>query len=453
MTDLTTIAQLQARLDNGEATATSLLEERQSRITCSGRLSPFRVLEWGRAFEHAARLDSARAQGAPTGPLSGIPMAHKDMFDRAGSTTGFGAHRTAARPSKLTATALQRLDEAGAIDFGRLEMSEFAMGPTGINFHHGMPENPTVPGAIPGGSSSGSGVAVAAGLVPSALGSDTGGSIRLPAACNGVVGFKPTMGRVPLDGAMPLSWTQDTVGPLAASVDCARRVLSALTQGATRIEQRETGPLRIGFDRGAFTDAISPAMRACLATLRETLEGQGHELTSVDLAFFSDLEEAANVIAISEGAAVHADRLRSHSDSYGPEVRTRLTQSVAMSAQAYLRARQIRAAGIERTRAEVFSTSDLVILPTLPDVPPQASAFKQAEGAELSGMISRLTKLTRPASILGLPALSLPVLWTEEGPLSVQVVGPHGDEDLIADLAQTLETARVPDGADLTEPA
>jgi aspartyl-tRNA(Asn)/glutamyl-tRNA(Gln) amidotransferase subunit A len=437
--DRVTIAALRDRLDRGEVTATDLIAEREARLR--GRRGPalFQLLEWGRAYDAAHAWDAAKARGAPPGPLGGVPMAHKDMFDRAGVVTGFGAHRSAARTAKLTAPVLRRLDVAGAVDFGRLVMSEFAMGPTGINHHHGMPENPTVPGAIPGGSSSGSGVAVAAGLVPAALGSDTGGSIRLPAACNGVVGFKPGQGKTPMDGVMPLSWTQDCIGPLAASVACARLVMSLISGGAVNAHGTRRDGLRIGLDRGAFTGEVSAAVHAAMTEAAGALRHAGHSIVGVDLGFFADLDEPANVIAISEAATVHADRLRADPDSYGPEVRARLVQAAAIPAQAYLRARQIRARAAARLNETVFAAVDLLILPTLPATPPMADSFRDAQGAELSAMISRLTTLTRPASILGLPALSLPVAWTSTGPISAQIVGPPGAEDLVADLSEMLE--------------
>lgn len=450
---LITIAELQGRLDRGETTSVALLEDLQARIAARGTLSPFQRLEWERAYQQARAADLARRDGAPLGPLHGVPMAHKDMFDRKGSTVGCGGHPSARKTAQGTAAVLDRLDAAGAVDFGRLQMSEFAMGPTGQNHHHGMPENPAVPGGVPGGSSSGSGVAVGMGLVPAALGSDTGGSIRVPAACNGVVGFKPGLGVVPLTGAMPLSWTQDTVGPLAASVDCARRVLSVISGGRTRATAQDPGRLRIGFDRGSFVEGASERMRAAMAELRAALGGQGHETVSLDMGFFSDLTEPANVIAISEAATVHADRLRDTPETYGTQVRARLAQAAGIPAQAYLRARQIREIAMARTEAEIFGGADLIVLPGLADVAPQAEALVHAQGAEIARMISGMTGFTRPGSILGLPVLTLPVAWTSDGPLSVQIMGPRGSEDLIADLAQTFEVARPQMQGAVAEPA
>ncbi|MEQ5870685.1 amidase [Sagittula sp. NFXS13] len=442
------IAKLLSDLEAGRVTSRALVDQAEARIAAAGTASPFSTVELENARAQAEAVDAARAAGAALGPLAGVPLAHKDMFERQGARMGRGAHPSAAYVAENTAEVLSRLDGAGAVDLGRLQMSEFAMGPTGMNHHHGAPPNPVVPGAIIGGSSSGSGVAVAMGIVPAALGSDTGGSIRLPAACNGVVGIKPTPGRVPMSHTMPLSWTQDCVGPLAASVDCARRVLSVLTGGATRAETQETGPLRLGFDAGDFACDLSPDMAQVLDEVRKALVLAGHADRDLDLGWLGSLDEPANVIAMGEAATVHADRLRAHADSYGDQVRTRLVQGAAISAQAYLRARQIRDIAQGKI-AEVFRDVDVIVLPMLPDVPPQIDALARLEGASLAGMISAMTRFARPASVLGLPAISLPVAWTDRGPLSLQLVGAPSSEDVLADLARTLETAslRVPEPA------
>ncbi|WP_022706136.1 amidase [Paracoccus zeaxanthinifaciens] len=433
-----TIRRMQARLATGEATAQSLASE--ALALAAGPDSPFSTIEADRALAQAAMVDRARAEGRATGPLAGIPLAHKDMFDRTGCRVGRGVHPSASYVATGTAEVLSRLDHAHAVDLGRLQMSEFAMGPTGANHHHPAPPNPVVPGAIIGGSSSGSGVAVAMGIVPAALGSDTGGSIRIPAACNGVVGFKPTPGRMPMAGVMPLSWTQDCVGPLAASVDCARRVLSVLTGGAVSAMGGDARDLRIGFDAGPLTDGIAEATDRQLRIARAMLSDAGHRPCDLDLGWLATLDEPANVIAMAEAGTVHADRLRKAQDSYGPQVRTRLAQAAAISAQDYLRALQIRAVAQDRMQA-IFAKVDVIVTPMLPDVPPQISALASLEGRSLARMISEVTRFSRPASILGLPAISVPVARTDRGPISVQVIGPPNAEDRIADIAVLLEEA------------
>ncbi|MBP1806275.1 amidase [Rubellimicrobium aerolatum] len=404
--------------------------------------TPFAALEPARSLAQAAALDRARARGDALGPLAGALLAHKDMFDREGFSTGFGAHFSRRQPAAGTATVLSRLDAAGQVDLGRLKMSEFAMGPTGHNHHHGMPANPAVPGAITGGSSSGSGAAVAAGHVAAALGSDTGGSIRLPAACNGVVGFKPTQGRAPMDRTMPLGYSQDCVGPLAATVADAQAVLSLIAPLPPAAPKPvPVAELRVGFDTGAFTDGISARMRHALSDLVARLAAMGARPVGLDLAFLSHLGEPANVTAMAEAAAVHADALALAPDSYGPQVRARLVQAAAIPAHAYLRAQQIRRVAHDRLTAEAFGRVDLLLLPTLADTPPQAALLDVGDGPGVDSVVAGLTRLTRPASFLGLPALSLPIARLADGPLSVQVIGPAWADDRVAALALTIETA------------
>ncbi|RJE78674.1 amidase [Paracoccus sp. JM45] len=435
-----TIAGILEDLDAGRASAVGLVRQAIARVSAAGTASPFATVEFDHALEQATVVDKARATGRPVGPLAGVPLAHKDMFERSGSRIGRGAHPLAAYVARNTATVLDRLDCAGALDLGRLQMSEFAMGPTGSNHHHGSPPNPVVPGAITGGSSSGSGVAVGMGIVPAALGSDTGGSIRIPAACNGVVGFKPTHGLVPVSHIMPLSWTQDCVGPLAASVDCARRVLSVLTMGTTRGTSQTSASLRIGFDTSDFAQDISAKMSGAMVEARQQLVVDGHKDHDIDLGWLASLNEPANVIAMAEAGTVHADRLRHACDTYGDQVRLRLTQAAAISAQAYLRARQIRDIARERM-AQIFQNVDVLALPMLPDIPPQITALDALEAESLSRMITAMTRFARPASVMGLPAISLPIVWTGHGPLSLQLIGAPYSEDMLADLAASLESA------------
>ncbi|MEC7764405.1 MAG: amidase [Pseudomonadota bacterium] len=414
----------------------------------------FAKVEAEDALAQARALDARNAE-APVGPLHGVTLAHKDMYDRAGRVTGFGAHPDAGQQATETATVLKRLDAAGQVDLGRLRMSEFAMGPTGHNHHWGIPRNTARPGAISGGSSSGSGAAVGAGLVRAALGSDTGGSIRLPAACNGVVGFKPTQGRVPITGVMPLSHSQDTVGPLAASVAEARLVLSVISGPDGRdpacrdvAVPRQTGmaipdTLKVGFGAGAYATDASAPMLAQIEALRAGMSEAGIATLDIDTDLFGTLHEAANVIAMSEAAAVHCDRLALTPETYGEQLRTRLSQALAISGAAYVRSRQIRALARKEVRDRIFSQVDLLILPTLPDVPPMEEQMNVKGDPNFAHLIGGLVRFTRPINLLGLPALSVPLVkGGSEGPLSVQVIGPEWSEDLIADLGEWIESAR-----------
>jgi aspartyl-tRNA(Asn)/glutamyl-tRNA(Gln) amidotransferase subunit A len=457
MTSVLTIAGARAALAARQISATELAEDRMSKVQdCPSK--PFASVEWDSARARARAVDAALASRRPVGPLAGVPMAHKDMFDRASHVTKFGAKPGSGRMADVTAPVLERLDAAGQVDLGRLKMSEFALGPTGHNAHHPMPLNPTVPGAITGGSSSGSGVAVAAGLVAAALGSDTGGSIRLPAACCGIVGFKPTQGRVPLSHAMPLSPTQDCIGPLAHTVADARLMLK-LIGGAHPADAtcrdaewpfdppsspRDLAGLVIGFDSGRFLRGLIPDTMDALNAARRFTEQQGGKVRDVNLAFFDNLAEPASVIAMCEAAAIHANRLNTSADSYGPQVRARLTQAAAVPATAYLRALQIRSEAIRLIHEEVFAEVDVLILPTLPGTPPMDATSDLADSPNFIDLINEMTRLTRPASILGLPALSLPVLRTGAGPISLQIIARHWNDALVARVAEAFETLFAP---------
>ncbi len=245
-------------------------------------LNAFIAIEAEAALAAAQAADEAVAAGRPLGPLHGVPLAHKDMYDRAGQVTGCGSAIRAGHVAMTTSTAMARLEAAGALTIGRLNMSEFAMGPTGHNAHHGRARNPADPDRITGGSSSGSGAAVGAGIVRAALGSDTGGSIRLPAACCGVVGIKATQGRVSRHGAMPLSFSQDCVGPLAASVADAWLMLRLIAGpdglDPTCADAAPLGPLaddmadlRIGLGGGPFAEGLAPEVAAAVADAARAL--------------------------------------------------------------------------------------------------------------------------------------------------------------------------------------
>ncbi|WP_298501089.1 amidase [uncultured Maritimibacter sp.] len=435
---------------DAEAHVAPLLDIAEAEATIFSRV------ERAEAMEHARRLDALARAGKSAGPLHGVPLAHKDMYDRARQVTGYGAREGAGKRAEVTSTVLARLDAAGQVDMGRLRMSEYAMGPTGHNHHWGIPRNAAKPGAISGGSSSGSGAAVAAGLVRAALGSDTGGSIRLPAACNGVVGFKPTQGRVPMTGVMPLAFSQDTVGPLAATVAEARLVLSVISgpdgidpacKPATPIRPRAQGlrdGLTVGFAKGTFLDIMSDSMGAALEDVRVRMANAAMVTTDLDLDLLGTLGEAANAMAMSEAAAVHADRIALSPESYGDQVRTRLAQAVAMPGFAYVRARQVQKLARKAMFDRVFSRVDVVVIPTLFDVPPMEAELNIGGGQGIAALINRLVHFTRPINLLGFPAISLPVARTPEGPLSVQIIGPDWSEDLIADVADWLEAAVSP---------
>jgi len=395
------------------------------------------------ALARAKVLDSELEKGHVRGPLHGVPMAHKDMYYREGVVSTCGAKIVRDRKATQTATALERLDAAGAIQFGVLSMAEFAFSPTGHNLHYGHCRNPWDPSRITGGSSSGSGSATAARATFAALGSDTGGSIRLPAAFCGTSGFKPTYGRVSRAGAMPLSFSLDTVGPLARTVQDCALIVQAIAGADERdptaearpvpdflnsIEQSISG-LRIGKPRQFFYDdcdaEIREAMEAALAVFRKL----GAKVLDIDIPDMSAWNAAGAVIISAEAAAVHANWLRARGQDYSPQLRMRLEQGLAIPAAVYLNALRLRGVALRHFCSEVFSKVDLVHAPVVSFQTPTIEETDLGDRPEAAAMLGRTTRLTRPGNFLALPIVSANAGFTRAGmPIGMQLMGRPYDE-------------------------
>ena len=294
------------------------------------------------------------------------------------------------------------------------------------------------------------------GVVLAALGSDTGGSIRLPAACCGVVGIKPTQGRVSRHGAMPLSFSQDCIGPLARTVEDAYLMLQLISgpdgRDTTCMEvetpsplQTDLSSLRIGIAGGLFAEGlegdVSQGIETAISVLKSDVAGIGH-------AFVPDLStvaELANVVAMAEAGAVHFDWMRERPEDYGPQIRMRLSQSLAMPAPIYLRALQLRSVMLKDFLDTAFADADVLIAPTMPFVPPLSSDVDVATSPKMNAVVSAMTSFTRPFSYLGLPVVSVPVSISAGGlPVALQIVARPWREDLAASVALRLEKALAP---------
>ena len=434
------------RLSSEEVTRACL--ERAERLQPT--LNAFIALEGDAALAAARAADAALAAGGPCGPLHGVPLAHKDMVYRAGRVCSCGsAIRRDWRPEH-TATVLERLDAAGALELGRLNMAEFALGPTGHNAHYGHCHNPWHPAHVTGGSSSGSGAAVAARVVYGALGSDTGGSVRIPSAFCGLVGLKPTQGRVSRHGLMPLSFSLDQGGPLARTArDCARlaRVIAGAdphdpTAAAVPVPDYEAGlersvrGLRVGVPAAYFEDGAAPEVLAALAAAREVLRGLGCTLHPLELPESGRLTELANVIQSAEGAAVHRRWLAERPDDYAPQIRARLRPGLLIPATRYLDALALRGVLAEQTAREVFSRVDVLHVPTVPFPAPTIADTDVDASPGFRELLGRVARCTRPFNFLGLPALSVPMGFSGAGlPLGFQLVGRPFGEGLLFNLA------------------
>src|SRR5262245_19799557 len=358
----------------------------------------------------------------------GVPLAHKDMFYRAGRVSACGSKIRRDWVAGETSAALERLDAAGFADLGRLNMSEFAYGPSGHNEHFGDCCNPWNPEYITGGSSSGSGAAVAARLVFGALGSDTGGSVRLPAAACGVTGLKTTWGGVSLRGAMALSHSLDTIGPLARSAeDCA--ILFQAIAGEHDLQEKKQHRLALSsawIERNADAEVAAAVLAAAKILDKNPLE--------VEPPDFDTLSAHCLVVMQAEASAQHAGWMRERPQDYSAAVRARLEAGYAIPATAYLEVLRLRRAALERLCAQTLGGADLYLLPTIAMPLPTRSQTGPQGGAGMPRLLADLTRLTRWVNYLGLPALAVPSGFDARGlALSLQLVGrPFSEAGLLA---------------------
>jgi aspartyl-tRNA(Asn)/glutamyl-tRNA(Gln) amidotransferase subunit A len=419
------------------------------------RLNAFMEIESEAALKAADEADEALAKGESHGPLHGVPLAHKDMYYDAGRVVTCGSAIRRDFVATSTSTALQRLKDAGTIRLGSLQMAEFAYGPTGHNAHYGPVHNPFALDHITGGSSSGSGAAVAARLTYAALGSDTGGSIRMPAHFCGVTGLKVTYGRVSRAGAMPLSQSLDTVGPLAQTAeDCA--LLLALMAGPdpedptashapvadymAATKARVKG-LKIGVPSNFYVDDLDKEVAWILDETIATLKREGAEIVQVELPDQRQLSAACQLLLAVEAAAFHKRWLIERPQDYGPQVLMRLQNGLAIPGVTYLETMRWRGPALA---AHVAATSkvDAVIAPVAPMPAPTTAESDVGNSPGAEGVIQRLTRFTRPINYLGLPSLAIPSGFTKAGlPVGMQLIGRSFDEATILTIGAAFQRA------------
>ena len=430
-------------------------------------INAFMSIEAEAALKAAHEADAALAAGRNLGPLHGVPLAHKDMYYDAGKVVTCGSLIRRDFVATTTSTALRRLRDAGSIRLGSLQMAEFAYGPTGHNAHFGAVRNPFAPDHITGGSSSGSGAAVAARLTFAALGSDTGGSVRMPAHFCGVTGLKTTYGRISRAGAMPLSQSLDTVGPLARSaVDCA--LLLALMAGADPDDPTAsmtpvadylaatTAPikgLRIGVPTSFYVDDLDADVATVLDRTIAVLRGEGADVVKVELPDQRQLSAACQLVLAVEAAAFHKRWLIERPQDYGPQVLMRLQNGLAIPGVTYLEALRWRGPALA---AHIAATRDVdaVLAPVAPVAAPTIAESDVGTSPGAEAAIQRLTRFTRPINYLGLPALSVPAGFTGKGlPVGVQLIGRSFDEATLLRIGAAFQRAtdfheRVPELAE-----
>jgi aspartyl-tRNA(Asn)/glutamyl-tRNA(Gln) amidotransferase subunit A len=452
-----TLAELAAKIRAREISPVEVTEACLARIETLGpRLHAFIQVDAEGALRTARIREAEVKAGRSRGPLHGVPLAHKDLFVWGGQAASCGTAVPEYFRSDRDATAVARLEAAGAITLGRLNLSELALGPFGDNAHHGDAETPWRAGHCAGGSSSGSGAAVAGGLAYGALGTDTGGSIRLPAACCGIVGLKPTYGRVSRAGGMPLSWSLDHVGPLARTVRDAALLLGVIAGADPRdatasaravpdyvaaLAQPIAG-LRVGVPDRYYEEALDAGVATAFRQALEGFRALGAEVTECPVPDPTILNDLANVIARSESAATHARIVRESPHALQPAVRARLEVGFHIPAHDYLQAMRLRARATRTFVDDVFARVDVVAAPTIPEPAPALAAAKAGAPDEIVRRMGRFSRLTRPWNALGLPALSVPCGFVPDGrPVGLSLIGRPFDEATVLRAGHAYEQA------------
>jgi aspartyl-tRNA(Asn)/glutamyl-tRNA(Gln) amidotransferase subunit A len=440
---LLSASDLARAIRSGAATTRQAVEDNLARIEAlNAKLNAFIALDATHARAAADLADSQARRGRFHGPLHGVPLAHKDMYYRAGRIATCGSTLRRDWVATTTATALQRLDAAGALDLGTLNMAEFAFGPTGHNWCIGHARNAWNPDHITGGSSSGSATGVAARMFHAALGSDTGASIRVPAHFCGVVGIKPTWGRVSRAGAMPLSWSLDTVGPLARTVEDAALILGLIagadpadpTASAEAVPDYVAGlargarGLRIGIPTRFFTECDDETRRL-LADAERVFAGLGAHIVPVEPPDMDRLNAFCSMVLSCEAVTIHREWLRTRPQDYGDQVRARLEAGLMIPAAYYLDAMRARGPMLDDFSAKVFGQCDMMLAAVTDSAAPTIDETAFAPGPDLGLKLGRFTKFTRCINYLGLPGLTVPAGFAANGlPVGFQLVGRPFDE-------------------------
>ena len=437
------LQELGRRLRIGEFTSVELVRKSLEAYELINPLvNAFTFVATDLAYEAASMADKELAAGIDRGPLHGIPVAVKDnIFTARIPTTMGSAHYKGYIPDN-DAECVQRLKSAGAVILGKTTTHEFAFGPTGDCAAQGPTLNPWDTSRMAGGSSCGSAVAVASGIVPIAIGTDTGGSIRIPAALTGVVGFKPSIGRISTEGVFPLSKTLDHVGILANSVEDVALVLREISSekktsdSDVRVEPEE---LKLGWVSPETFTLTDPVVIDSVFQCADALSGGKISGASDVVKLAGELRRAFGLIQKSEAYEVHSERVLYHPELYQIEVLERLLAAQSVKGWEYVQAMHIRQS-LQQSMLKIFQEFDLLVMPTVPILAPKL--YKRA--LEISGssvhVRDALLSLTSPWNLLGLPAISIPCGLVEGLPIGLQLIAPLGKDDYLLEIANKFFT-------------
>ncbi len=438
----------------GRTTALAATEASLDAIAArDGSLRAFIAVERDDALDAARARDAEHAAGRSRGPLHGVPVAIKDIFERKGKPMTGGSVVCAERPGQRDATVVRRLEAAGAVLVGTLNLDEFAAGGTGDNLHYGRCRNPWDPARITGGSSSGTASAVAAGLVPMAIGSDTGGSIRLPAAYCGVTALKATQGRVSGAGVFARAPPFDCVGPAARSVEDCRLLYAAIagpdpedpaTAGLPAVAQEQgaaVGTLRLGIAVAPFAAAADPRVLACIDAAIAVFGRLGVRRIDADLPDLELITRLHQVVVKSEGARLHRAAFARDAQRISLPAKSAIETGLFVPPSRCAQALAVRPALLASFAARAFAAADVLLLPLAGSVAPR---FEDLGGTSAAAIVRVFGDSARPlrfVNYLGLPALALPCGFVDGMPVGLQLVGRPLREDTLFALGAALQGA------------
>jgi len=433
------LVQIVSSLRRRQVSPVDLVDAYTKRIEASAGLRAFITPPDERARREAQRAERRLSRGE-TGALLGVAIAVKDLFATRALRTTVGSRILRDWLPARDAAVVARLRAAGAIIFGKTNLHEFAYGVSTANPWWGIARNPHDPRRSPGGSSGGSAIAVIAGLCAGALGSDTGGSIRVPASLCGCVGLKPTFGVIPLAGTFPLGWSLDHAGPLARTVDDAGVLFDVLSGGDAGRKSRRasTRGLRVGVLRGSIVELVQPAVSRQVDAAAAALRRRGLRVRSVQIPEMEWTVATQLVTLRAEASALHARWIRTRSRAYGADVRTRLQLGSLVAGADYVLAQRMRAR-IRAAMRRVFHDIDLLLLPSTPITAPIVGERTVRWPSGEEPVDGALVRLTAPFNLTGLPALSIPFGATAGLPIGVQLVGLWNDEARLLAVGRLIE--------------
>jgi len=443
-----TIADLAGALARRKTTSVALTEWCLERIaTLNPRLNAFITVTADRALAAAHAADRARAAGTDTSALHGIPVSLKDLIDEQGVVTTAGSRVRKNVVAATDATVTRRLREAGAVLVGKTNLHEFAFGTTNEDSGFGAARNPVDDTRVTGGSSGGSASAVATGMSIASIGSDTGGSIRIPAAACGVVGLKPGWGEIPTDGAVPLSRQLDHLGPITRTVTDAWLVHETLAgrppAPEARLAARPLAGMRIGLLRGYFAERLAPEIEAVFDAAVETLRREGAVVEPVEIRHARDIGPVYLHLVLSDAAAYHAETLARRPLDYTPNVRIRLEMGRYVLAEDYVRALRGREV-IAREIGQALAGRDVLVCPTMPvPAPPLGATMVDVGHGQTEPVRNAMLRLTQPFNVGRQPALTIPCGRTQTSglPVGLQLAGASGHTSGLLEVGLSVERA------------